>query len=118
MLHIVEIPRRHDGKGIFRIDIFESIVRGVLHGPGVKPGNLVVGLIGGDIRTGGQGVIDLADSRRRQLVAAQPLFIAFEIAAGRGDNQRCFTQKRQGIGDITRCSAEFFGQSVHREADV
>ena len=63
--HVLQISRRHDGYGFGRIQPVEAVCRGVLHGPGIEPGNLVVGQIRGDVRPGRELGGNLLDARER-----------------------------------------------------
>ena len=78
----------------------------MLHGPGIEPGNLVVGQIRGDVGPGGELAGNLLDARERQPQALQPLPVRAEIPPRGGHNDGLLPQQRQIVGDIARGAAE------------
>ena len=86
--------------------------------PGLKTGDLVVGLVGGDVRSGGKLVCDLANAVQRKAQLLQPFFVGVEILARRRQDDGLFTQKRKAERDVSRRAPEFFLHAVHRETDI
>lgn len=75
----------------------EAVAAGLAHGAGVEAGDLVVGLVGGDVGSGGELAFHHADALKGQAKSAQALGIGGEVLAGAAEDERLFAQQGQVV---------------------
>ena len=95
------------------IEFVEVQCRLIFHSPGIESGDLVVGLVGGNIGACREFVGDDFDVFRRDPVFRQPFEVPLVIMANRGADDGLFAHQRERVGNITRCAAVFFLHAVH-----
>jgi len=98
-----------------RVDV--ALVR-VIHGAGMKRGDLVVVQIGGDERLRGELARDALHVARVNAQALQPVQIGLAILAHGGHHQRFAAQLLQVVGDVASGAAEFPAHLGGEEAHV
>ena len=116
--HILQVAGSDDGDSPGRVDLGEVKGGGELHRAGIKAGNLIVGLVGGDVGRGGRFRGDDADVVGGQAALFQPLEVAVIVVADGGDNARRAAELGQGVGDVAGGAAKVFFQPVDGETDV
>ncbi len=79
----------------------------MLHGAQIKPGDLVVRLIGGDVSRSRKLLGQNSDPRQRQSVLGQPRAVFVKIFPRAGQYKGCFSQKGEIVGDISGSAAKF-----------
>ena len=88
------------------------------HRAGVKCGDLVIILIGGDERLPGVSLVQLPDMATTDALPVQPVGVGREIGAHGGHHRGFAPQQLQVIGDVARATPELPAHVRHQKGHV